>query len=157
VPDVDAEVEDAADDGDALDAPELEPFLSGAFALPDVERSPAAAPSPDEAASRVPLPPAGAEPSAPASDAAAAFVLEELAELRSFLAQPDPLKWIDGAENALRTGDAAHTGHSVGPGSSIRWIASKRCPFGQRYSYVGMSGPVVLAQPRRRRMPHFGQ
>ena len=43
------------------------------------------------------------------------FVPDELDDERSFFAQPDPLKWIEGAENALRTGAAAQTGQTVGP------------------------------------------
>ena len=49
------------------------------------------------------------------SAAAAAFVPDVLDDERSFFAQPDPLKWIDGAENALRTGAAPQTGQTVGP------------------------------------------
>ena len=51
---------------------------------------------------------------------------------RSFFAQPVPLKWIDGAENALRTGAAPQTGHVSGPAALSPWITSKRWPFGQR-------------------------
>ncbi len=68
----------------------------------------------------------------PPSEAAAARVEERDAELRSFFAQPVPLKWIVGAVNALRTGDAPHTGQLVGPSAVTEWMTSKRWLFGQR-------------------------
>ena len=74
-----------------------------------------------------------AEPVAePSSPPAAALVLDAFADDRSFFAQPVPLKWIDGAEKALRTGAAAQTGHASGPPADRPWITSKRWPFGQR-------------------------
>ncbi|HUQ79116.1 MAG TPA: hypothetical protein VM427_09660 [Patescibacteria group bacterium] len=51
---------------------------------------------------------------------------------RSFFAQPDPLKWIEGAEKALRTGAAPQTGQTVGPSAVTPWITSDRWSFGQR-------------------------
>jgi hypothetical protein len=46
---------------------------------------------------------------------------------RSFFAQPDPLKWIDGAENSLRiVPSLPHEGQKFGPGSSIPWRMSAR-------------------------------
>jgi hypothetical protein len=68
----------------------------------------------------------------PPSEAAAARVEERDAELRSFFAQPVPLKWIVGAVKALRTGDAPHTGQLVGPSAVTEWMTSKRWLFGQR-------------------------
>ena len=53
-------------------------------------------------------------------------------ELRSFFAQPDPLKWIVGAVNALRTGAAPQTGQLAGPSAVTEWMTSNRWPFGQR-------------------------
>ena len=47
---------------------------------------------------------------------------------RSFLAQPDPLKWIAGAANAFRTGPDPHSGHRSGAGSLTPWMTSKRRP-----------------------------
>ena len=74
-----------------------------------------------------------AEPVAdPSSPPAAALVLDAFADDRSFFAQPVPLKWIDGAEKALRTGAAAQTGHASGPPADRPWITSKRWQFGQR-------------------------
>jgi hypothetical protein len=75
------------------------------------------------------------EPPSPVDASLALVAVDEddrAEELRSFFAQPLPLKWIDGAENALRTGDAPHTGHASGPVPDTEWITSKRCPFGQR-------------------------
>jgi hypothetical protein len=70
--------------------------------------------------------PASAEPvSSPgesAPDRAAA------ADRRSFLAQPDPLKWTDGAEIALRTGPEPHSGQLVGGSPWTPWTTSKRRP-----------------------------
>ena len=60
------------------------------------------------------------------------FVPDELDDDRSFFAQPDPLKWIEGAENALRTGAAPQTGQRVGPSAVTPWITSNRWSFGQR-------------------------
>jgi hypothetical protein len=50
------------------------------------------------------------------------------ADRRSFLAQPEPLKWIEGAEIALRTGPEPHSGQLVGGASWTPWITSKRRP-----------------------------
>ena len=75
---------------------------------------PVADPSPDPAA----------EPDAESDDAAG--LCEREVELRSFLAQPDPLKWIDGALNAFRTGAAPQTGQRSGPSAVTEWMTSKR-------------------------------
>ena len=61
-----------------------------------------------------------------------ALVPDELEDERSFFAQPEPLKWIDGAENPFRTGAAPHTGQTVGPSALTPWITSNRWSFGQR-------------------------
>lgn len=47
---------------------------------------------------------------------------------RSFLAQPDPLKWIAGAAKTLRTGPLPHNGQLVGPLSFRPWMTSNRRP-----------------------------
>jgi hypothetical protein len=61
----------------------------------------------------------------PLVDLAAALVL--LAPPRSFLAQPEPLKWIDGAENRLRiVPSRPQAGQNLGPGSLIPWRMSAR-------------------------------
>lgn len=72
------------------------------------------------------------EPEPPSDDAAAALDAEREAELRSFFAQPVPLKWNVGAENALRTGAAPQMGQVAGPSAVTEWMTSKRCSFGQR-------------------------
>jgi hypothetical protein len=46
--------------------------------------------------------------------------------VRSFLAQPVPLKWIVGAVKALRTGAAPQIGQTVGPSAVTEWMTSKR-------------------------------
>jgi hypothetical protein len=70
-------------------------------------------------------------PLEPSSDAdAVAAGRDEV--LRSFFAQPLPLKWMDGALNALRTGAAPQTGQDSGAGPVTEWMTSNRCPFGQR-------------------------
>jgi hypothetical protein len=47
---------------------------------------------------------------------------------RSFLAQPEPLKWTAGAAMALRTGPFPHNGQLPGGSSWSPWITSKRRP-----------------------------
>lgn len=79
-------------------------------------------------------------PSVPDPPAGAGVVPESLApwdadrelELRSFLAQPVPLKWIVGAVKALRTGAAPQTAQTVGPSAVSEWMTSNRWPFGHR-------------------------
>jgi hypothetical protein len=74
------------------------------------------------------------DPPSPA-DADAAFDLDALEADRSFFAQPEPLKWIDGAEKAFRIGPSWQTGHVVGPSALIPWMTSNRLPqWPQTYS-----------------------
>jgi hypothetical protein len=47
---------------------------------------------------------------------------------RSFLAQPDPLKWTAGAPIALRTGPEPQSGQEAGGSPYTPWIASNRRP-----------------------------
>ena len=47
---------------------------------------------------------------------------------RSFLAHPEPLKWIAGGANAFRTGPEPHRGHCSGAGSWTPWMTSNRRP-----------------------------
>ena len=57
----------------------------------------------------------------------AAAALVEVALPRSFLAQPEPLKWIAGAANCLRiVPSAPHEGQKFGPGSLSPWRMSAR-------------------------------
>src|SRR3954451_23163304 len=49
-------------------------------------------------------------------------------ELRSFFAQPVPLKWMLGALNALRTVAAPQFGQRSGPASYTPWTTSNRRP-----------------------------
>jgi hypothetical protein len=58
---------------------------------------------------------------------AAAFVLVLLDDERSFLAQPEPLKWTAGETKALRSvSSAPHAGQNRGAGASIPWMNSVR-------------------------------
>jgi hypothetical protein len=47
---------------------------------------------------------------------------------RSFLAQPEPLKWTAGAANALRTRSLPQAGQADGPSTWTPCITSKRRP-----------------------------
>ena len=68
-----------------------------------------------------------ADPSVEPPEAAAAFVLALEALDRSFLAQPDPLKWTAGGANALRrVSSAPHAGQNRGAGASMPWMNSVR-------------------------------
>jgi hypothetical protein len=85
------------------------------------------------AAPLAPVPPAAVPPPAPEPTSAASPSLLEPARLRalawrSFLAQPDPLKWTAGAAIALRTGPEPHNGHVVGGSAWTPWITSNRRP-----------------------------
>jgi hypothetical protein len=51
---------------------------------------------------------------------------------RSFFAQPEPLKWMAGGANALRTGPEPHNGQLAGGSSSSPWIASNRRPHAEQ-------------------------
>jgi hypothetical protein len=102
-----------------VDAPDFSPSP-----LSDPEREPVSAPSLE------PEPEPEPEPALPSADAAG--VEERAVVLRSFFAQPLPLKWIVGAVNALRTGAAPQIGQLDGPSAVTEWMTSNRCPFGQR-------------------------
>jgi hypothetical protein len=68
------------------------------------------------------------EPEPPSPDAFELADDLELLELpRSFLAQPDPLKWIVGGANSLRiVPSSPHEGQNSGPGSFRPWRMSVR-------------------------------
>jgi len=65
-------------------------------------------------------------PSGPGSPAAFALAAVAL-DRRSFLAQPDPLKWTAGAAIALRI-IPPQTGHAPGPEALTPWTTSMRWP-----------------------------
>jgi hypothetical protein len=75
----------------------------------------------------------GSVPAEPAGSAVDS-VLPSLAAVdpalarRSFLAQPEPLKWTAGAAIALRTGPDPHRGQAVGGSAWTPWMTSKRRP-----------------------------
>jgi hypothetical protein len=48
--------------------------------------------------------------------------------LRSFFAQPEPLKWTVGAEIAFLTGPLPHSGQDAGGSAWTPWMTSKRRP-----------------------------
>jgi hypothetical protein len=102
-----------------------EPFESLGF---DVAPSPllpvaaAAAPSVDPA----PEPESELEADAP-SPAGAGARADRWAVARSFLAQPEPLKTIEGALMPFRSVPSApHAGQKRGPASSLPWMTSVR-------------------------------
>ena len=102
---------ESPDDLEAPDEPES----------PDEPEEPESVPESDEAA----LSPDDEPPSA--DDFALADDLEPLELPRSFLAQPDPLKWIVGGANSLRIVPASpHEGQKSGPGSFSPWRMSVR-------------------------------
>src|SRR6266550_1242650 len=116
---------------EVFDEPPEFPVSPGGFLAAAGFGSELVAPSPLEALSLSFADPASAAPSEPepdplSADADAAFEAERDAELRSFFAQPLPLKWIVGAETAFRTGDAPQMGHAVGPSAVTEWMTSKR-------------------------------
>jgi len=104
----------------APDPLDSDPLDADPLSVPEAAPPPASAPEPEP------------DPDPLSAAADAAFEAERAAELRSFLAQPLPLKWIVGAEKALRTGDAPQIGHVSGPLAVTDWRTSKRWPFGQR-------------------------
>ena len=75
---------------------------------------------------------------------------------RSFFAQPEPLKWIAGVANAFLIGAAAA---QRALGRRLRVDAAQDLePLAAVRAVVVVQGHVeARAQPRRRRMPHFGQ
>jgi hypothetical protein len=82
--------------------------------------------SPDSPEPEPGVPPS-LEDEPPDSDAAAALVLDRLALERSFLAQPEPLKWTFGGTNALRrVSSAPQAGQNRGAGASMPWMNSVR-------------------------------
>ncbi len=54
--------------------------------------------------------------------------LEALDARRSFLAQPDPLKWMVGGVNAFLMGPLPQTGQVVGESAWTPWMTSNRVP-----------------------------
>lgn len=74
------------------------------------------------------------DPRSPDDEAALAFVLTPLVDDRSFLAQPEPLKWTVGVDMAFFIEPSApQEGQNLGPASLMPWITSVRCrQFEQR-------------------------
>jgi hypothetical protein len=103
-----------------LASAELEPasgLLAGVSPLP-----PEPTAVPPSALWEVPLPPPLAVVDSLESDTLAGFGRPPL---RSFLAQPDPLKWIVGGLNALvNVPSAAQVGQALGPLPEIEWTIS---------------------------------
>jgi hypothetical protein len=112
-PDFDGFAGPADDDGSVVPAP------AGTAASPasDVEPGSAGDPFSDVVELSV-------EPSSPLPDEAP----DRAAARRSFFAQPDPLKWTDGAEIAFLTGPLPHRGHAAGGSAWTPWITSNRRP-----------------------------
>ncbi len=58
---------------------------------------------------------------------------DALVELRSFFAQPEPLKWIAGVVKPFdMVPSAPHSGQKVGPWSLIPWTISVRWPHAEQ-------------------------
>jgi hypothetical protein len=109
------------DDPDGFVEP-VDESLGVAFEPSDVAFGPSEGPSPEPAVAPAGTSPAS-EPSVP-EPAAPAFAPAR----RSFLAQPDPLKWTAGAAIALRTGPNPHNGQDAGGSAWTPWITSNRRP-----------------------------
>jgi hypothetical protein len=84
-------------------------------------------PSVDDELSLAPGEDPSADPAEPSAPAAVAAALLDGTAVRSFLAQPEPLKWTAGALNALRIWPP-QTVQTLGPSASIRWMISTRWP-----------------------------
>jgi hypothetical protein len=99
---------------------------------PVVERLESPAPSPDAAGAPAPTSsddaPSPPDPSPPPSPLVPVPAAVRLPARRSFLAQPDPLKWTAGAANALRTGPDPHSGQDVGGSAWTPWMTSNLLP-----------------------------
>ena len=99
--------------------------LAGSLDFVDAEAVPPAEPPPDadDAVDSESAPAVGSE-----LDELRALVGEELVE-RSFLAQPEPLKWTVGAANVLRiVPSRPQLGQVRGPASLIPWRNSTTSP-----------------------------
>jgi hypothetical protein len=98
-------------------------------AVDDVDESPELFDELDSALPSELLPPGAESPAlAPDPEPALAFVRLPLVDERSFLAQPEPLKWIAGVAKARRIVPVwPQLGHTSGPEALIPWITSTRC------------------------------
>jgi hypothetical protein len=113
---------------------ELDDPLSDVFVVSELANALVCAPSPlsdpelepDSAPSLEPEPEPALDPEPVLPSAAAAGVEERAVVLRSFFAQPLPLKWIVGAVKALRTGEAPQIGQLDGLSADSEWMTSNR-------------------------------
>jgi hypothetical protein len=113
---------------------EFDDALSAVFVASELADAPGVAPSPlsDPEPELVSAPSLELGPESAPPSAEAAGLDERAVVLRSFFAQPLPLKWMVGAVNALRTGEAPQIGQLDGLSAVTEWMTSNRCPFGQR-------------------------
>jgi hypothetical protein len=106
-----------------------EPVVAGG--APDPSAPPAATGAPVSAADPSAPPVAAADASpplvAPSDTVAAVTALERLASRASFLAQPEPLNTMAGADRA-RFREPSQRWQVVGPGAEIPWITSTTWP-----------------------------
>ncbi len=129
-------LEDEDEPGDSFVLEPDESFEPDPLGEDENEDEDDAEPAPSEPvfAGAGPSPPEEDPPSdpleAPPSDPLDEDAFRALAP-RSFFAQPDPLKWIVGAVNALRTSWLPQTGQLLGPASWTPCSTSKRCPLAQ--------------------------
>jgi hypothetical protein len=116
-----------------LDDPLSEAFVGSELVdVPDFGPSPLSDPEPELVSALSLDPELEPELEAASPSADEVGVDERAVVLRSFFAQPLPLKWIVGAVTALRTGAAPQIGQLDGPSADTEWITSNRCPFGHR-------------------------
>jgi hypothetical protein len=85
-------------------------------------------PSPDAVAVPAPTPSDDAPSPPDPSPLVSAAAPTRVPARRSFLAQPDPLKWTAGAAMALRTGPAPHSGQDAGGSAWTPWMTSNLRP-----------------------------
>jgi hypothetical protein len=112
---------------DALDVDALDPDPSPPFFAASDEPEPDD-PASDDADLSAPTEAGSDAPSSDADDD------DDLTALRrSFLAQPEPLKWMAGAANALRTGPPPHSGQVVGGSAWTPCMTSKRWPHAAQW------------------------
>jgi hypothetical protein len=106
-------------------------LLSGLVPVSEAPPEPGPAPGSALAPGSAPEPdpePAPLVASEPLSAAALACEADRALVLRSFFAQPVPLKWIVGAEKALRSVPTWQAGQVAGPAAWTLWITSNRWP-----------------------------
>jgi hypothetical protein len=119
---------DEPDELDLPDEPDEPDEPDDPESLDELDRPESELPDSDEAAFSLDAELPSPDAELPSPDALAADDDFDLAALpRSFLAQPDPLKWIVGGANSLRiVPSSPQDGQNSGPGSFRPWRMSVR-------------------------------